>query len=205
MKKVLIAIAGAAMLLTGAVQAQSYQEGVHYEILDMEKTENPEIVEYFSFYCAACYHYEPIAEQIKLDHPDVFKKNHVNFVSPGRGMAEYVTQAYAAALALDKEEAITQSIYHSNFVLNRTLTSEDAVRNLFIANDVSGEEFDKVMNSFTVRSQASKMASNVKKFNVRSTPTFIVNGKYQMIPQGFRDSTDFVTDFSELATYLLEK
>ena len=41
--------------------------------------------------------------------------------------------------------------------------------------------------------------------DVRATPTFIVNGKYKMLPQGFRDSDDFAADFSKLAGYLLNK
>ena len=40
---------------------------------------------------------------------------------------------------------------------------------------------------------------------VNATPTFIVNGKYKMLPQGFRDSDDFAGDFTDLAGYLLEK
>ncbi|HAE90426.1 MAG TPA: disulfide isomerase, partial [Idiomarina sp.] len=70
---------------------------------------------------------------------------------------------------------------------------------------VSGEEFDKAMSSFAVRAAASKMDRKATDMDVRATPTFIVNGKYKMLPQGFRDSDDFAADFSKLAGYLLNK
>jgi thiol:disulfide interchange protein DsbA len=205
MKKLLIAVAGIVMLSAGAVQAQDFKEGVHYDVLEGHETSKPEIVEFFSFYCMACYRFEPVAEQIKSEHPDAFKKHHVNFISPGRDMGAYITQAYAAALALDKEDTITKAIYNANFVHDNTLSREDDVRDLFIANGVSGEEFDKAMKGFAVRSHAAKMEKRTDDFGIRGTPTFIVNGKYQMLPQGFRSSKDFIADFSKLATYLIEK
>ena len=59
--------------------------------------------------------------------------------------------------------------------------------------------------SFAVRAAASKMDRKATDMDVRATPTFIVNGKYKMLPQGFRDSDDFAADFSKLAGYLLNK
>ena len=85
------------------------------------------------------------------------------------------------------------------------LTSKEDIRNVFIVNGVSGEEFDKAMKSFTVRTAAARMDRRATNLGVNATPTFIVNGKYKMLPQGFRDSDDFAGDFTDLAGYLLEK
>jgi len=75
----------------------------------------------------------------------------------------------------------------------------------FVVNGVSGDEFDKAIASFSVRAAAAKMDRRASNLGVNATPTFIVNGKYQMLPQGFRDSDNFLEDFSNLAGYLLEK
>ena len=85
------------------------------------------------------------------------------------------------------------------------LTSKQDIRNVFVVNGVAGDEFDKALASFAVRAAASKMDRRATNLGVNATPTFIVNGKYKMLPQGFRDSDDFVADFTSLASYLIEK
>lgn len=204
MKKWLIGFAGALMVAAGFAQAQNFEEGVHYEVVADEATSKPEIAEFFSFYCVHCYRFEPIAKEIKSEYPDAFKKAHVSFLGP-RNMGETMTQAFVVAQKLNKEEEIAAAIFDYNFNKNSMLTSKQDIRNVFIVNGVSGDEFDKAMASFTVRAAASKMDRRASNLGVNATPTFIVNGKYKMLPQGFRDSDNFQEDFSDLAGYLLEK
>ena len=205
MKKWLIGFAGALMFATGFAQAQDFEEGVHYEVIADEATSKPEITEFFSFYCVHCYRFEPIAKEMKSAYPDAFKKAHVSFISPRGNVGETMTQAFVVAQKLDKEEELAAAIFDYNFNKNSMLTSKEDIRNVFIVNDVSGDEFDKAMASFSVRAAAAKMDRRASNLGVNATPTFIVNGKYQMLPQGFRDSDNFLEDFSELAGYLLEK
>lgn len=205
MKKWLMGFAGALMVAAGFAQAQNFEEGVHYEVIADEATSKPEITEFFSFYCVHCYRFEPIATEMKSEYPDAFKKAHVSFISPRGNVGETMTQAFVVAQKLNKEEEIAAAIFDYNFNKNSMLTSKEDIRNVFIVNDVSGDEFDKAMASFTVRAAASKMDRRASNLGVNSTPTFIVNGKYKMLPQGFRDSDNFQEDFSDLAGYLLEK
>ncbi|WP_286825177.1 thiol:disulfide interchange protein DsbA/DsbL, partial [Idiomarina sp. UBA1919] len=151
------------------------------------------------------YRFEPIAKELKSEYPDAFKKAHVSFISPRGNVGETMTQAFVVAQKLNKEEEIAAAIFDYNFNKNSMLTSKQDIRNVFIVNGVSGDEFDKAMASFTVRAAASKMDRRASNLGVNATPTFIVNGKYKMLPQGFRDSDNFQEDFSDLAGYLLEK
>lgn len=205
MKKWLMGFAGALMVAAGFAQAQDFEEGVHYEVIADEATSKPEITEFFSFYCVHCYRFEPIAKEMKSQYPDAFEKAHVSFISPSGNVGETMTQAFVVAQKLDKEEELTAAIFDYNFNKNNMLTSEEDIRNVFIVNGVSGDEFDSAMESFSVRAAAAKMDRRASKLGVSATPTFIVNGKYQMLPQGFRNSDNFVEDFSALAGYLLEK
>lgn len=205
MKKWLIGFAGALMLAAGFAQAQEFEEGVHYEVIADEATSNPEITEFFSFFCVHCYRFEPIAKQLKEKYPEAFKKSHVSFISPSEGVGETMTQAFVVAQKLNKEDELTAAIFDYNFNKNSMLTSKQDIRNVFIVNGVSGEEFDKAMESFSVRAAAANMDRRATDLGVNATPTFIVNGQYKMLPQGFRDSENFVEDFTDLAGYLLEK
>ena len=129
----------------------------------------------------------------------------MSFLSPKDDVGETMTKAFVVAKKLGIEEKIIPAVFDYNFAQRNMLTSEDDIRNVFILNGVSGEEFDKAMSSFAVRAAASKMDRKATDMDVRATPTFIVNGKYKMLPQGFRDSDDFAADFSKLAGYLLNK
>ena len=205
MSKWLLGILSAAVFFVGSAQAQQFEEGVHYETVADEATSKPEIVEFFSFYCVHCYRFEPIAKSIKQAHPDAFEKAHVSFISPRGDVGETMTKAFAAAQKLGIEDKISDAVFDYNFNKNSMLTSKQDIRNVFIVNDVAGDEFDKAIASFAVRAAASKMDRRASNLGVNATPTFIVNGRYKMLPQGFRDSDDFTADFTALASYLIEK
>lgn len=205
MSKWVLGLLGAVLIAFGSAQAQSFEEGVHYEVIADDKTSKPEIVEFFSFYCVHCYRFEPIAKAIKQAHPNAFEKAHVSFISPRGDVGETMTKAFAAAQRLDAEEKISAAIFDYNFNKNSMLTSKQDIRNVFVVNGISGDDFDKALASFSIRAAASKMDRRASNLGVNATPTFIVNGKYKMLPQGFRDSDDFAADFTKLAGYLIEK
>jgi thiol:disulfide interchange protein DsbA len=205
MKNWLVSIIGSLLLVVGVAQAQDFEEGVHYEVIADEATSKPEITEFFSFYCVHCYRFEPIAKEMKSEYPNAFQKAHVSFISPRGNVGEEMTQAFVVAEKLGKSDELSAAIFDYNFNKNNMLTSKEDIRNVFIVNGVSGEEFDKAMKSFTVRTAAARMDRRATNLGVNATPTFIVNGKYKMLPQGFRDSDDFAGDFTDLAGYLLEK
>lgn len=205
MSKWWLGLASALLLVTGAAQAQKFEEGVHYEVIADEPSSDKKIEEFFSFYCVHCFRFEPIAQSMKQAYPEAFTKSHVSFISPD-GAGETMTQAFAAAQKLDIEAKMIEAIFNYNFVEQNMLTSKQDIRNAFIVNGgVAGEKFDKAMSSFAVRAAASQMDRRASKMNVNATPTFIVNDQYKMLPQGFRDSDDFAADFTELAGFLLEK
>lgn len=205
MKTWLLGLAGAAFVVfMMPVQAQDFKEGVHYEVIADEATAEPEIKEFFSFYCVHCFRFEPIAKQMAAEHGDAFEKAHVSFIDP-RGMGTTMSRAYAAAKMLKKEDEITAAIFDYNFNQQNMLLSKDDVRNVFVTNGVSGSDFDKAMASFSVRGMANKFDREATKYGVNATPTFIVNGKYRLLPAGFEGSNDFINDFVDAAGYLLKQ
>lgn len=200
-----LALTSVFMLSIGSAQAQKFEEGVHYEVINDDAAGKPEIAEFFSFYCVHCFRFESIAKALKEAYPEQFTKAHVSFLSPRGDIGETMTKAFAAAQKLGVEDKMIDAIFDYNFVKQNMLTSKQDIRNVFIVNGVAGDEFDKAMASFAVRAAASKMDRRASNLEVRATPTFIVNSKYKMLPTGFRDSDDFEADFIELAGYLMER
>jgi len=185
-------------------QAQQFEEGKHYEVIADEATAEPEVKEFFSFYCVHCFRYEPIAQQMAAAFGDEFSKAHVSFIDP-RGMGVTMSRAYAAAKMLKVDKEVSETIFDYNFNKQAMLLSKEDIRNAFVVNGVSGDEFDKAMASFSVRGMANKYDREATKYKVTGTPTFIINGKYKLDPAGFQDSDDFVADFVAAADYLMQK
>lgn len=201
MKKLLFAVLA---LMMFPVAAQQLEEGVHYEVIAEKGTEKPEIKEFFSFFCGACYRFEPIAQAMAEEYPEAFEKSHVSFINyKGQGMT--MNQAWALAEQLGKEKEISAAIFQRNFVQNNMMGTMEDFEAVFATNGVSKEDFNKMINSFAVRGMANKMDREAANYGVNSTPTFIVNGKYRLLPQGFSESENFVDDFIAAAGYLLEQ
>ena len=54
-----------------------------YTVIDVEKSAEPQVTEFFSFYCPHCYQFEPIMQSVehKLPEGTSFKKMHVDFLN----------------------------------------------------------------------------------------------------------------------------
>ena len=87
-------------MLPCANAAPEFKEGVNYDVLKQTATAQPEVLEFFSYYCPPCAKFEPIVEQLDHDLPKevAIKKNPVAFFE--RDMARETQRAYAAATLL---------------------------------------------------------------------------------------------------------
>lgn len=208
MKKIFTLLA--ACFFTLSVSAQTLKEGVHYEVISETATKSPEVREFFSYYCPHCLNFEPLAKRLaeKAKSSDFkFEKSHVDFLrAAGPDIQFMLTKALVASEKLNKpgvNDAIFQYIHKNRSVF----TSEKDVRQLFIANGVTGEEFDKTFNSFAVKAQAKGMKKlqneYAEKRVLTGVPTFIVNGKYKIINKGF-DARTYGELFEQLESAALQ-
>lgn len=205
MKNLWLAIVAlAAMGMAASTSAQEFREGTHYDVISDTATDDVEIIDFFSFYCGTCYQFQPFGEMMKEEFGDSFKKYHVNFIGP-RNMGDVTTRAWAAANILGVSDEVSPLIFRKHFQQRNVSSSVDELAGVFAAVGVDREAFDSAYNSFPARSQANRMRNAAETFNVNGTPTFIVNGRYRMNAQGFRDSEDFFADYLALAKYLATK
>ena len=173
------------ILLPLSVNAQQlWQEGKHYNIISETKTAKPEIKEFFSFWCPACYSYEPIVKSIKagLDSDVKFTKVHVNFMRmAGPEVQDNATTAMMIARALKKEDELNGAIFDYIHKQRSVISGMDDLRSIFLVNGVDADKFDKLAKSFSVRSLTNKNNRQISEFReyVNGVPNFIVNGKYQ--------------------------
>lgn len=205
MKAILLSVAVTLIGFAATVPAQTFSEGTHYEVLDVPKTTTPEVVEYFSFYCIACFRFEPIAAELASTFPNQFRKSHTSGLSPAPGMGEKMTQAYALALMLEKDRAFNREVFDTNFANGKVIRSQADLFNVFEAAGIKPADYKKYLGSFSVRARAKQMEKEAKDRGVTATPTFIVNGKYKININGFRDSGNLSQDLVKAIRFLLSK
>ncbi len=174
-------------LAVNAVAAQ-FEEGKHYETIDARASKKPEVKEFFSFYCPACNNFEPLIKELKplLNGGITFKKSSVDFVGPRKEEVQKVlAQAIAAANVLPQKDAVIAAIFSHIHTKRANINELADMKDIFLAQGVTSDDFDKYFNSFSVRTMASKMKRDQEYYKqkgaLKGVPTFIVNGKYRLI------------------------
>ncbi|MDO6692943.1 thiol:disulfide interchange protein DsbA/DsbL [Aliiglaciecola sp. 3_MG-2023] len=180
-----------------------WKEGTHYQIISDTASEQPEVLEFFSFWCPHCYNFEPIVEQIKLkiDKDVTFKKVHVNFMrftSPQ--VQDAATKALLIGRTMDKEEEMNSAIFSYIHLQRQLITGIPELRNIFLAKGIDSDEFDKMESSFQINNLLKQNNQTIETYreHLSGVPNFIVNGKYQaQVVEGMtRD------DIAELVVWL---
>ncbi|MCI7352484.1 MAG: DsbA family protein [[Actinobacillus] rossii] len=205
MKKLLFTLIAATAAMTCVnAQAAELKDGEQYITLSQERSAQPEVIEFFSFYCPHCYSFEmqyKIPEKVKSGLPQgtTFKQYHVDFLGP---QGENLTRAWALAMALGVEDKVKAALFDG--AQANAFKSMDDIRQKFIDNGVTAEQFDGGINSFAVNALVKKQQNLVAQFQVHGVPDFYVNNKFRVNPEGLSHD-DFVGDYVKTVIELLKK
>ncbi len=206
MKKIWLALAG--MILAFSASAAQFTDGKEFVTLQTPVAGEPQVLEFFSFYCPHCYQFEEVlhvSDTVKKKLPEGTKmtKYHVEFLGP---LGKDLTQAWAVALALGVEDKITAPMFEA---VQKTQSVQNAadIRKVFIDAGVKAEEYDAAWNSFVVKSLVAQQEKAAADLKLQGVPAIFVNGKYQLNPQGMDTSNMdvFVQQYADVAKFLVEK
>ena len=206
MKKIWLALVG--MVMAFSASAAQFSDGTQYVTLDKPVTGEPQVLEFFSFYCPHCYQFEEVyhvSDAVKKALPAGTKmtKYHVEFLGP---LGKQLTQAWAVAMALGVEDKVTVPLFEG-VQKTQTIRSASDIRDVFINAGIKGEEYDAAWNSFVVKSLVAQQEKAAADVQLRGVPAMFVNGKYQLNPQGMDTSNMdvFVQQYADTVKYLSEK
>lgn len=183
------------------------QDGKEYTQFDGVKTTEPTVALFFSFYCPHCYNFEyvyKINEEIEKPlEKGVFKQYHVNFMG---GESENLSRAwvYAKIKGVDKE--MKEHLFKA--VRANQINSMNDIKDVFVKNtSITGEEFDNEINSFSVNNGVAQQEKIVEAHNVRSVPSFYVNGIYRLNSEGMPKTSirDFIKGYNNTIKQLLNR
>ncbi|WNN44284.1 MULTISPECIES: thiol:disulfide interchange protein DsbA [Winslowiella] len=208
MKKIWFALVGLVMAFSAS--AAQFTDGQQYVTLDKPAAGEPQVLEFFSFYCPHCYQFERVyhvSEAVKKNLPENVKvtKYHVEFL--GGEMGKAVTQAWAVAMALGVEDKVTAPIFEG-IQKTQTINTPANLKDVFVkAAGITPDEYDAAWNSFVVKSLVAQQEKAAADLDLRGVPAIFVNGKYMVNNGGLDTSSmeNFVQQYANVVKFLVSK
>ncbi|MBS0848677.1 DsbA family protein [Citrobacter sp. JGM124] len=183
------------------------ENGKEYITLATPVISSPKVVEFFSFYCGPCYQFAekyPVAEAINkiLPEGETVTKYHVGAMGP---LGNELTEAWAIAMTMGKTDAVEKKLFE--VVQSKKLKSVDDIKAVFAQAGIDADTYDNARGSMLVKAAIAKQNEALKAFKVTGTPTFYVDGKFQINNGGIAVSSleDYPAAFAQVVKFLLEK
>lgn len=181
--------------------AWRFHEGEHFTVLTAAQgtTSVPgkiEVTEAFWYGCPHCYEFDPtiLAWAAKLPDDVVFVRLPVMWNPTNQIHA----RMFYTAQALGKLEEIHTAIFREIHVEKKMETEENEIQALFARFGVSAADFQKTFRSFAVESQLKRAKDLTARYQIRSVPLIIVNGKYVANGPGIHSYEELLAVASEL-------
>lgn len=206
MKKIWLALVG--MVMAFSASAAQFSDGTQYVTTDKPVTGEPQVLEFFSFYCPHCYQFEQVyhvSENVKKALPAGTKmtKYHVEFPGP---LGKQLTQAWAVAMALGVEDKVSPLMFEA-VQKTQTVQTPDDIRNVFVKAGVTAADYDAARNSFVVKSLVVQQEKAAEDLQLRGVPAVFVNGKYMVKNDGTDTSSmdAYVKQFADVVKFLSQQ
>ncbi|CAI2021434.1 Thiol:disulfide interchange protein DsbA precursor [Serratia proteamaculans] len=182
------------------------QEGREYVTLANPLASQPSVVEFFSFYCGPCYQFieqYPVAAAINRSLPDGnVIKYHVNAMG---SLGNELTEAWAIAIVMGKTDQVEKPLFEA--IRNKKLNSIADIQSIFSQVGVDATTYEQSRQSLLVKGTVARQNTAIEAFAVTSTPSFYVNGKYQINNSGVAATSpqEYVDNFASVVHALLQK
>lgn len=182
-----------------SAQARDYKEGLDYEIRATNKTVEPEIREFFSFFCSHCFAMEkPFSQMAEFFNGKAkFIVNPVGLIGGDVGVESQ--KAYAVAINLEIEDELKEELFNRIHVKQDIPEDHDYFAELFESLGVASEKYEQIYNSFVTQAKVAEYDRHTKEMKIDAVPEIVVNGKYLVKT----DNLESIEDYESIVSYLL--
>ena len=193
------------VLSTSALsQPEKYNAGTHYTVLDKpvptSDSKKIEVIEAFWYGCPHCFSFEPRIIAWESNIPDDI--NFVRFPVIFNNQMKLHAQVYFTAVDLDVLEVVHNTIFETLLIEKKELLTENQIGNLFSEFGITQEDFLKSFNSFSVRTKLQQAEIRMRDYDLRGTPSIIVNGKYRVMAN---DTVRTQQEMLDIVDFLINK
>ncbi|OEZ98047.1 thiol:disulfide interchange protein DsbA/DsbL [Duganella phyllosphaerae] len=139
-----------------------------------------EVIEFFMYHCPACYALEPaMLDWVKKQGDNIsFRRIHL----PLTGEKDPEAHLFLTLEAMKLESQLHAKVLQTWHVERKRLQSDDANVEWAVKNGIDKEKFLAVYNSFAINTRLKNAGRVAAAYEVNSTPTIIVNGRYLTNP-----------------------
>jgi thiol:disulfide interchange protein DsbA len=206
MRNVFAAAFAGLMLLSAAVVAQEFKEGVQYVPIQpqppMATGDRVEVVEFFWYGCPHCRDFEPAIKKWKASAPDNVDFSQIPIMFGGA--SDMHAQVYYALEGIGELERIHGPFFDAMHVKKRKLKTRDEVDAFLAENGVDIDKFNQAMNSFAVAAKVNRARALMRRYGIRSVPTLVIDGRYRS-GSGFRSYEDMTEVVDHVVAKVLEQ
>lgn len=175
----------AAIALGVALPATAATEGVDYEVLSVEVTpiykDKIEVTEFFAYWCPTCAYVEPfLSKHARTFASDtVFRQEHIVWDEErDLGFARLAAAVKQTGAGHKANSAIFNAVVEQRI----NLSDVDKLAQWLPAQTTfDGKKVWDAYNSFSNLPAAKQMGDWTTQYNIKSTPTVIVGGKYHVL------------------------
>lgn len=184
-----------------------FQENKDYSVLshpvstDANAPGKVQVIEFFSYGCPACNHFEPSLEKWLAQKPKyvVFKRIPVMF-EPGW---DVYAKAYYIADAMGQVNQLTPKIFDAIHQKNQDLASFNAMQQFFNQHGINASTFDNAYNhSPAIDLMLKESNQAMQNYQVLEIPTIIVANQYKVNPSMVKGDNQKML---KIIDYLIQK
>jgi thiol:disulfide interchange protein DsbA len=163
-----------------AVSGVTLQEGVNYKRLPasqpVETGNKIEVIEFFSFACPHCAHFEPTVESWAKKLPsDVQFRRVPALFQPG--WLE-LAKAYYTLDTLGQGEKLAGAVFHAIHEEKLNLAQDSVFFDWAAKHGLDRQKVADVYSSFTVNSKVQRARSQAQAYRLEGVPAMAIDGKY---------------------------
>jgi thiol:disulfide interchange protein DsbA len=137
-----------------------------------------QVQEFFFYGCSHCFHLHPELEKWAKKMPKDVELQYVPTIF--NESWEPMARTYYALEALGQVKKLHDPLFQAWNVQNIDLSDEARIADFVAKYGVDRTKFDAAYNSFALQSKIARSNQLVQAYNIRGTPTIIVDGKYSI-------------------------
>ena len=179
MKSIKLILAATLLVFSNLVWADVEAGKDYKELSPAQPThtgEKIEVLEFFFYGCSHCFHLHPIISAWEKKMPKDVELQYVPVIF--RDSWEGMARTFYALDAIGQQRRMHDDLFNAWNVNNIELGDEAQITDFVAKHGVDRAKFSAAFNSFTMSSKVSRSNQMVRDYQIRGTPTLVVDGKY---------------------------
>ncbi|MEW6562436.1 MAG: thiol:disulfide interchange protein DsbA/DsbL [Pseudomonadota bacterium] len=156
-----------------------------------------EVLEFFAYPCGHCFHLAPLLAAWEAKAPNDVQFSYVPVIF--RDSWTLMAQTFYALEALGQHKKLHDELFKAWHVTNTDLSDEAKVTAYVAQRGVDRAKFSAALHSFAVQSKVNRSVQMLEGYQIRGTPTLVVDGKYAITGLGPEETIRALNGVIELA------